>query len=185
MNIHCAFLLAALALPGAAAASAWDLQPGSTLEFTGSMQGEGFEGRFGAFDADIVFDPADLAGARFDVAIDLASADTDNSERDETLLGPEFFDVADTPQAHYVATRFRSDGDGFLADGELTLHGVTRPVPLHFTFERTVDGAVLAGHAELDRLQFGIGSGEWADPETIAHAVQVETRLELRPATSK
>lgn len=182
--LHAAFMLA-LALPGAAAASEWVMRAeDSILEFAGSMQGEGFDGRFGAFEADIRFDPADLASARFDVRIDLASADSQNQERDETLLGPDFFDVASAPQARYVATRFRSDGDGFIADGDLTLHGATRPVPLRFTFARNDEGAVLTGHAQLDRLQFGIGTGDWADPDVIAHAVDVDTRLELRPATS-
>lgn len=182
--LHAAPMLFALALSGAAAASDWEMRAeGSTLEFAGSMQGEGFEGRFGSFEADIHFDPGDLAGARFDVRIDLASADSQNQERDETLLGPDFFDVASAPQARYVATRFRSDGDGFIADGDLTLHGVTRPVPLRFTFVRNGDGAVLTGHAELDRLQFDIGTGDWADPDVIAHAVDVDTRLELHPAT--
>src|SRR5690606_35373233 len=107
MTAHTIPMLLLLALAGVADASDWTVQAGaSALRFTGSMQGERFEGGFDRFQAEIRFDPADLAGARFEVTVDLASADTDNEERDETLLGPDFFNVERSPQAHYSASRF-------------------------------------------------------------------------------
>src|SRR5690606_26885111 len=83
-------IAAALLGPGVAAVAAdWQVLPAqSELRFVGSPQGEDFEGRFQRFDARIQFDPSDPASPRFAVGIDLASADSANSERDETLLGP-------------------------------------------------------------------------------------------------
>lgn len=174
----CAFLLA-----GTAWAAEWRVDDtASTLEFAGESQGERFEGRFGRFDAAIRFDPANPSDARFDVTVDLASVDSANSERDETLLGPDFFDVAGMPQSRYVAGAFRPTPDGFVAEGELTLNGVTAPVPLAFRWQPTASGAILEGRATLDRLRFGLGTGDWADPDVIAHAVEVHTRLVLVPA---
>ena len=154
----------------------------STLTFSSSYQGETFSGRFGRFDATIAFDPANLTTSRFDVTITLASADTQNSERDDTLRGADFFNVAKMPTAHYVATKFRSlGGNRYAADGTLTLRGVNKPVTLNFVWTAGVSIA-LTGDAGVNRLDFGIGGGEWADTSTIGNAVKVHTSLILNPA---
>lgn len=176
--------LAALVLATAPAFAAdWETRAdSSSLGFTGSAQGESFTGVFNRFRADIRFDPDALDASAFDVHIDLASVDTRNSERDETLLSADFFRVRREAQARYRASRFRDLGDGrYAADGELTLRGVTRPVTLEFSFSPGAP-AVLEGRATLDRIDFDVGGGEWADASTIAHAVHVTTRLELDAA---
>jgi polyisoprenoid-binding protein YceI len=155
----------------------------SSLRFAGSAQGEAFEGEFKKFEAKIAFDPARLAGSRFEVTVDLASADTRNEERDGTLKADDFFDVAKAPQATYVAEQFAAKGAGFEAQGTLTLRGVSQPVALEFTWTPAASGAKLEGHAALDRTAFGIGGGDWADPEMIAHEVKVSTTLVLQPAS--
>lgn len=173
-------LIALLALPAIASTPTYIAAAGSTLGFGSSYDGEAFTGRFDRFRADIAFDPVAVAG-RFDVAIELASAGTDNDERDETLLGSEFFDATSVPQARYVATRFRKLADGrFVADGTLTLRGITKAVPLTFTW---TPGAspVLAGTATVPRLAFNVGTGDWADTEVLPDAVSITTRLVLQP----
>lgn len=162
-------------------ASDWDVDAASsTLGFVGSAQGEAFDGSFRSFDATIRFDPAALDAARFEVDIDLRSADTQNAERDETLQGADFFRTRREPMARYVAERFRALDDGrYAADGELTLRGVTQPVTLEFSFSEG-SPAVLEGEATLDRTQFEVGGGDWANDADIRHAVRVVTRLELQ-----
>ena len=143
--------------------------------------GDGPDPWFGTFSI-IAFDPANLATSRFDVTITLASADTQNSERDDTLRGADFFNVAKMPTAHYVATKFRSlGGNRYAADGTLALRGVTKPVTLNFVWTAGVSIA-LTGDAGVNRLDFGIGGGEWADTSTIGNAVKVHTSLILNPA---
>lgn len=168
-----------------AAARDWQVDAtASTLGFRGESQGETFDGHFRSFVADIRFDPADPAGGRFDVRITLESVDTQNAERDEMMVDPAFFDVGRQAEARYVAERFEALGGGrFRADGVLALNGLEQPVRLEFAFEQQDDQATLDGRAVLDRLQFDVGSGDWADPDTIAREVQVHTRLVLRPAT--
>jgi polyisoprenoid-binding protein YceI len=175
-----AFLLTALLFATAAAPAADYLaQPESKLGFTATYQDEAFEGSFARFTPAIRFDPADLANSRFDVRISLASANTANAERDEMLLGSEFFDAAGMPEARYVATRFRAlGGNRFVAEGTLTLRGVSKPVPLTFTW---TPGAtpVLVGEATVSRLAFKVGTGDWTDTELLPDAVKVKTRLVL------
>jgi polyisoprenoid-binding protein YceI len=156
--------------------------PGSTLGFSGIYQGEGFDGRFARFTPQIRFDPAKLATSRFDVRIDLASANTNNEERDDVLLGSEFFDTPKHPQARFVATRFRAlGGNRYAADGTLSLHGASKPVTLSFTW---TPGAkpLLVGETRLKRLDFGVGTGDWEDTELIPNEVRVRTRLLLGTA---
>lgn len=178
-------LLAATLAAGAAwAATAWQTILGfSALEFTGTIAGGEFKGRFGKFDADIVFDPADLAGSRFRVVVQTGSADTADAERDASLKGPDFFDVARWPTATFEASRFRSTGPGrFEALGSLTLRGVTRDVPVTFEFEVPKDGphASLSGEATIRRLEFGVGQGEWRDTKWLGDEVRVRFGLVLK-----
>ena len=118
-------LLALLLAATGASAADYRAEAGSTLGFSASYQDEAFEGGFGKFTPAIRFDPADLAASRFDVRIDLSSAGTENADRDELLLGPDFFDASARPEARYVATRFRAlGGNRYAADGQLSLRGV-------------------------------------------------------------
>ncbi|HEX7012660.1 MAG TPA: YceI family protein [Steroidobacteraceae bacterium] len=165
----------------ALAATQWTLQPGeSQLTFVATQAGAKFEGRFEKFEADITFDPESLAGARFDVRVDLRSVNTQDSERDSIIKGPDLFDVDRWPTAHYVADSFTAKGGGkFTARGKLTLRDVTRVVPIEFTFERANGGAWLKGSATLNRLDFGVGQGEWKDTESVGNEVAVRFSLRL------
>lgn len=156
--------------------------PGSSLRFAGVAQGEAFKGQFAQFKPGIRFDPAALDQARFDVSIALASADSQNEERDDTMKSEDFFDVANYPEARFIATEFAADGAAFVANGALELRGTRQPVALRFTWKPDAKGARLDGKATLDRTAFGVGGGDWADPESIAHEVTVETTLILAPA---
>ena len=178
-------LVFALIFFGAAAHAAdYVALPESTLGFSASFQGEAFDGKFAKFTPLIRFDPAQLGSSRFDVRIPLASANTRNDERDQMLRSVDFFDVAKQPEARFIATRFRAlGGNRYAADGSLALHGVSKPVLLSFTW---TPGAqpVLIGEATLKRLDFGVGSGDWADTELLPDAVRVKTRLVLGKAAA-
>jgi polyisoprenoid-binding protein YceI len=189
MNFRRVALVLALLIPLAAHAGSWRADAkSSTLGFSGIYQGDAFNGRFKTFDAAIAFDPAQLATSRFDVKITLASADTANSERDESLRGKDFFDTAHTPIATYTATHFRSlGGNRYAADGTLDLRGVSKPVTLTFAWATGATPA-LVGDAVVNRLDFKVGGGQWADASLIGNAVKVHTALKLvaaAPATIK
>ncbi len=175
-------ILALLLCAGAANAADWSMQSGSSLGFVASYQGESFEGRFGKFTPQIRFDPAKLADSRFDVRIALASASTNNDERDGLLKGEDFFATGKWAEARFVADRFRAlGGNRYAADGNLSLRGASKPVTLTFTWTAGAK-PVLAGEATLNRLDFGVGSGDWTDTDLIPNEVKVKTRLVLAPA---
>ena len=90
-----------------------------------------------------------------------------------------------TPQARYLATRFRAlGGNRYVAEGTLSLNGASKPVALEFTW---TPGAhtVLAGSTTLMRLDFGVGTGEWADTGLLPNEVRVKTRLLLAAPAAK
>jgi polyisoprenoid-binding protein YceI len=167
----------------ALAATQWTLQPReSKLTFVGTQAGAEFVGTFERFTADIKFDPQDLAGSRFDVKIDLASVNTRDSERDDTLKSDDLFAVKQFADSHYVAEHFAAKGGGkFTATGKLTLRNVTRDVPIEFTFEKKNGSAWLKGTAQLKRLDFGVGQGDWKDTSTVSNEVKVNFVLLLKP----
>jgi polyisoprenoid-binding protein YceI len=164
------------------AAGQWAVQPkGSTVSFIGKQAGAEFTGNFDKFTADIKFDPKDLATSRFDVTIQMASVNSQDQERDDTLKTAELFDVKKFPTARYLAAKFTDKGNGkYSGAGKLTLRDKTRDIPIEFTFKTTPSGGTLQGTAALKRNDFGVGQGEWQDTSTIANEVKVRFTLLLK-----
>jgi polyisoprenoid-binding protein YceI len=155
----------------------------SRLTFSAEQAGARFEGRFARFEPSIDFDVATPAAGRFVVTVDLASADTRDAERDETLRGRDFFDVARWPQARFESTGFTTAGAGrFEAQGRLTIRGVSHPVRLAFAFVPAADGrtAKLTGGTTIQRLDFGVGQGEWKDTTWVGNPVEIRFDLALQ-----
>ncbi|NNF51328.1 MAG: YceI family protein [Gammaproteobacteria bacterium] len=174
---------AALPTTAAAEAQAWQTIKPRSITFVAVQAGAPFEGRFEQFEALIQFSPDALEESRFQVGIDLASVETDYEDRDEILRGAEFFDVKAERLAVYEAVSFADlGGNKFRADGQLSLNGRRLPVVLAFTFvpaEEQRNQYILRGHAEFNRLDFGIGLGDWADEKWISHTVEVHFSLQL------
>jgi polyisoprenoid-binding protein YceI len=152
-----------------------------TLEFSAIQADAKFTGTFRRFKVALDFDPAQPAQGKLDVTVETASIDTQDGERDEILRGPDFFGVAKHQQARYHAARFERAGNGWRAAGELTIRGVTKPVPVTFTLAPTGTATVMKGSASLKRLDFGLGQGEWTSTEWVGDAVDVRFELKLTP----
>ena len=88
-------------------------------------------GRFAITDGTIVLDEKNLADDSVVATINVASVDTGVAQRDTHLRSPDFFDTAKFPTATFKSTRVVHAGEGYDVTGDLTLHGVTRPVTLH------------------------------------------------------
>lgn len=175
-----ALLLAALlAGPAAAEPAAWRIDPqASTIAVTATQMGGAFEGRFRRFEADIRFDPDDLAGSRAVVTIETGSLDTGNDQRDAAARGPEWFDVAAHPVARFEASAFRALGGGrYAAAGTLAIKGHARPVELPFDLAIAAGRARAAGTLTVRRADFALGTGEWAANGVIG--AQVAIRIEV------
>lgn len=112
--------------------------------------------------------------------IDVASVDTRNDQRDTHLRSADFFDTDNHPKATYRSTAVRPEGDDYLVEGELKLHGVTRPVALSLSLEGVgagVQGGSVAGFeasAEINRSDFGITGGAGLVGEKVTLTFNIE-----------
>jgi polyisoprenoid-binding protein YceI len=170
------------AIPAQAATGAYvadDAQ--SRLGFAGVQAGAEFKAVFHKFTANVQFAPDALAGASIEVTIDLVSVDSEDKDRDTTIRGPDIFDVAHWPTAHYLTRSITKTATGFSALGALTLRGVTKDVPIEFQWLPGAGNAKLVGTAKLKRLDFGAGQGDWKSTEWIADEVKVGFSLTLTP----
>jgi cytochrome b561/polyisoprenoid-binding protein YceI len=159
----------------------WSVDSGGKLGFTARWNGQAVEGQFSRWQADIAFDQAALDRSLIKVTIDLASAGTGDSQRDESLKGPEFFDSVTHPAARFVSDRIKSlGGDRYEADGRLTLRGISHRVKLAFTVAIRDGTARVKGGTSIDRTAFGIGTGQWATTDAIAGDVAVDFDFSAR-----
>lgn len=91
-------------------------------------------GRFNTFSGEFSYYEANPNASKVSVTIDTASIDSNHAERDKHLRDEEFLDVEQFPEARFVSTSYRDLGDGKgELQGELTLHGVTRPLSIAVT----------------------------------------------------
>ncbi|MCM2303168.1 MAG: YceI family protein [Elusimicrobia bacterium] len=120
-------------------------------------------GRFTKFSGTVEYTPGQPKSWKVDATIDPASINTDNEKRDGHLKAPDFFDVAKYPEMSFKSTKVTNvKGDTAKLHGELTMHGVTKPVVLDLELGGTTKdpwGNIRAGFSAtgtIDRKDFGI-----------------------------
>ncbi len=173
-------LIALLALAGSVQAKDWTVDPSSTLGFSGSYQGEKFSGKFPRFSAKVALDMADLASAKLEVEIDVTSVTTGNADYDGELKGSAFFDYAKFPKARFVSTTVKESAGALVADGTLTIRDKSKPVQITLGFKPAGATATLDVQATLKRLDFDVGTGDWADTSLIGGDIAVTAHLALK-----
>jgi polyisoprenoid-binding protein YceI len=112
--------------------STWDLDPAhSEIEFAvRHMMVTTVRGQFHKFAVTTNFDEAHPELSTVEAHIDAASIDTGMDARDTHLRSGDFFDAAAYPELSFRSTGIKKVGDDYTIDGELTMHGQTRPVTL-------------------------------------------------------
>src|SRR5262245_38788397 len=116
----------------ARAADTYQVDPvHSSISFMISHQGiSNIHGRFNDFSGKITIDQADPGKSSFALTIPVESIDTNNVKRDEHLRAPDYFNVKQFPTMSFQSTKVKAVDGGFDVTGDLTLHGVTRPISL-------------------------------------------------------
>ncbi len=161
----------------------WTVDPGSRLSFTAHYGGEPVNGMFHKWQAKVRFCEDDLANSAISATVNLASADTQDAARDESLKGPSFFNTASFAQAKFSANGSKQLAPGrYSASGTLSIHGISRPVKLVFTLKVSGDVATAQGSTALSRLAFGVGSDEWTATDQIPDAVTVQFTIRAHRA---
>jgi polyisoprenoid-binding protein YceI len=91
-------------------------------------------GRFNDFGGTFSYDEAKPNASKVEVDIKAASIDSNHAERDKHLRGKDFLNVDKFPEARFVSTSYKDNGDNTATlSGKLTLHGVTRPIDIAIT----------------------------------------------------
>lgn len=117
-------------------------------------------------------------------SIDVSTIRTGNAVRDEKIQGPDVLDMEKYPTIDYASTGLRDLGDGkYTLEGNLTLHGITRPVPLSLSFGGVIVdtwgkqrlGVTATG--EIERDQFD--AGEWAHAPLASGGFMVPSKVKV------
>ena len=123
-------------------------------------------GHFGNIGGTIVLNEGDITKSTVNVTIDVTTVDTGVTARDNDLKSAKFFDVAQFPTATFVSTSISKSGNGLTVSGNLTLHGVTKPVVLQADAPTgPVSGMDHKQHSgfsattTIKRTDFGIATG--------------------------
>ncbi|QJD68461.1 polyisoprenoid-binding protein [Xanthomonas campestris pv. badrii] len=187
-------LLPALALTSLAASAApvrYALDPVHTRVLF-AVEHAGFSKALGTVSGStgsLVFDPDDWASARLEATVPLRRADLGDAKWNEATLARNLLDAERFPDAHFVSTRVQASGDNRArVTGNLTLHGVTRPVTLEVTlnalkrhplppFRRT---AGFSATATLSRAEFGIDAWKSMIGDTVELRIEAEAVREGR-----
>jgi polyisoprenoid-binding protein YceI len=151
-----------------------------------------FTARFRRFDAQLQFDPKNLAASTLTATVDAKTLETDYPDPatldfNAQLQGPEWLDTAKYPEMTFKTTKVAATGTNTMRiDGDLTLRGVTHPVTLDATFNGGYAGHPMdpharigfSAHGSLKRSDFGISMGIPAPGTTMGVSDKVDIAIE-------
>ena len=174
----CLFI-AAVCVATPAGAAHWTVDyKKSRVGFTVNWSGEPFSATFNRWNADIDFDPEDLAHAHASVTIDLASEASDEPDFDSGLKGAQGFETSHFPTARFATKGFTRKSDTtYVAVGTLTIRNISHEIALPFTLAISGQTAHMTGTAHVVRTDFGVGQGDWASSTPVSHDVTVSIDL--------
>jgi polyisoprenoid-binding protein YceI len=150
------------------------------------------EGRFDTVTGEIVMGKK-VEDMRINANIDVASVSTGNADRDKHLKSPDFFDAAKFPQITFVSKSVSGPTDSLTVKGEITIHGVTKPITLLGKYTGSVvdpygnTKIAFSGKGTLSRKAFGLvwNKAVEAGP-VVGDEVTIDLRIEAgKPAAKK
>ena len=150
----------------------------SRVVFKYSYEGTPYEGEFKNVEATFNIDPMNPASCDFMVTIPIADISVGDAETLDYLMDLEMFDVDQFPTASFHAEKCSmSSMNQFSSEGTLTIRDQTHPMTFPFTLEMEMyDGQPrfhLTSEVTVQRLDYGVGQGYWANTATIPNEVSV------------
>ena len=132
---------------------------GSKVRFVIKNFGINTGGTFEGLAGTIVFDPANLAGASFNVSLDAKSVNTDMEARDNHLRKEEYFDVEKYPKLSFRSTKITTTNkEGYLfMFGVITIKNISKEISFPFKQTSKDGGILFEGEFKLNRRDFGVG----------------------------
>jgi len=161
----------------------WKIIPEKThIHWTASYAGKPVTGTLAGVNAVIQFDPQKPEQSKVAVTIAMDSIQSDDKNAAEMLRGDEWLATAQYPTATFVSEKITHSHDKYYeANGTITIRGVSKPVTFPFTVvftDKDRKHAIVGGNATLFRLDYGIGTGEWADKTIVENAIKIDFQLE-------
>ncbi len=177
--------LTAATIPGYVAGT-WTIDPvHSEVGFSARhMMVSKVRGKFTTFEGQVVT-AAEPLQSSVTATIDLTTIDTGNPDRDNHIRSADFFDVDQHKTMTYRSTGVRSEGDDLFLDGELTLKGVTKPVPLRLElggFGPDAYGGTRAGFTatgQISRSDFGVNFNAVMETGGVVVSDKIDIQLEI------
>jgi polyisoprenoid-binding protein YceI len=175
----------AVAIPGYVAGT-WDIDP---VHSDISIVARHFvvskvRGHFKEFSGTIVTGD-DALSSSVNATIKAASIDTNNEQRDGHIRSADFLDVEKFPEITFASTGLQADGDDFKLDGNLTLHGVTKPVTLDLELSGLGPDAYggtrvgLSARGTVLRSEFGMSFHPVMESGGAVVSDKLEVRIEI------
>lgn len=178
------FILSLLILPVSVfAQDTWVEDPAhSKLGFTVTHLGiTDVQGYFGDYDVTIEASEEDFSDAKVELTVRTASIDTRVQKRNNHLKSPDFFNVEKYPTMKFKSTSIKEVGDDkYELAGDLTLHGITKPVTVTMLYRGNIRNEMTEGNLKagiqitgtLDRSEFDLGNG--FPPPLISNEVRIK-----------
>jgi polyisoprenoid-binding protein YceI len=152
------------------------------VSFELEQAGAPFRGSFKRFGGEVCL--ADSRVTRIDVWLDPASVDAGLPEIDAALKGGDFFAVDRYPRATYSSTSISQKDGEQVARGTLTIKGNSRALDAAFRVQRIGGDVVLSGTLTVNRLDYGVGTGDWSNTQWLGAVVKVAFRAALAQAVA-
>ncbi len=136
------------------------------------------EAKFTGFTAQIDYDPANVAQAKAQLQVDVASFDLGDPEYNKEVLKKEWFNAAQFPKATFTTSAIKTLAPGkLLATGKLSVKGRVLDVDVPIAVREEGGAQIFEGALPIKRLYFNIGEGDWKDTDTVADEVIIKFKL--------
>jgi len=178
------------AVPALALASTWNLDPAHThTSFTvRHLVISNVRGEFRKTSGVVTLDDGDITRSKVEATIEIASLDSREPKRDEDLRSANFLDAAKYPTLTFKSTKVERAGDKLKVTGDLTIHGVTRPVTLDVVVTPEIKDPWgnqrrgFSASGKINRRDFGVS---WSKAVEAGPVVGDEVSIEIEAEAVK
>ena len=147
----------------------------SKISFKIKNLGINTSGTIGGLQANIQFNPADLATSTVEASVETKTINTDNEGRDEHLRSDDFFGVSRYPKITLKSVSFKHiGGKNYSGTFNLTIKDKTKQIDIPFTYLDEGNGVAIRANFKIDRLDFGVGGNSMVLSNEVTVNVEAE-----------
>lgn len=148
-----------------------------SVSFEVKQAGAPFRGKFRNFGGTVCL--SEGHATRVDAWLDVASVDSGLPEIDTALKGSEFFETRQYPRITFASRSVEMRGSSQIVNGVLQVKAARKDLVVPFDLRRDGAGTLVSGSLTLNRLDYGIGTGEWSNTNWLGAEVKVDFRAAL------